>query len=282
MGFSNGLVNSIYPFREFEDRLLRRKDGARDDPDWAGLMYPPSLLLVEVGGVAASGNYDIQITPDPDARDGAGQPLVVPDVIRYAATVPPDTNADIATGLAAAADVLIASTAAGTLSPYYRDAFVATNAGTTFVGLLERHDAPRYTLSFAQPGGATLSADAGGDLPLSRITSNVRGHDASSRTQLALAFVPVDGSGDPLPDNNGCTFSLEVVREVERFSVYDPSNAIKPTSGVTSDVEVAGWPMTDEYRTPWDGGCFGVRLSNMVNTPTSYAGMEIRYRLVQE
>lgn len=258
----------IYAYRHFGDRLLRRKDGVLDDPDWAALALQPDVVLLEVGGTATVGDYSVQVVPDPDAE------IPTPNLVSFTRVA--ETNDGIATGLVAAFVLELDDT----LARYYSAAVIATAAGLNFIALTLLADAPGHTLTLAAPAPGTLVATPDGYFPIAATMSNIKPVDAITRDQIAFAFVAVDSSGDVLPNDNTCTMTLQVVRVVERRSRYDGVDAPARPGGVTSSVQFELHSIETELRIAFDGGRFGVRISALANLPTSTKGIEVYYRFV--
>ena len=265
-------IPANYPKRRYADRLLRSKPGTTDDPDWTVLGIPPDVVVVTVAAVAVAGPYTVEVVPE-NTDDLA--PAVV-----SATGVAADEDATAANIAVAVLQGIAAAPVAGVgnLSDYFD---TATSVGPG-AQLWVKATAPPFTISLVGSSGFTAVPDE--TLPTTAVSSNQRDYHTTQpgTTQLALAFVPVDGIGNPLPDDNGMLFTVEVVRYVDRIRRSDSSNANPRTPGVTAAVATPLHPVGTEYRIPWYGGRFGVRISSIATTPTGFAALEIYYREVAD
>ena len=261
--------NKTYSFREFSDKRLRSKDDTgTDDPDWADLVVDPNTIFITFAGVIADGNYRATFTPT-DAD------VVLPGALTTVrAAGVPATFAALA--IQHAIDFNAAAAAGGVYEPYVESAVAVGDVCRVTV----KHNAPEFTTSFAAPGGATLVGTPDDTWPITATTSNSRGMRGMPPAALVFAFVAVDASDEPLPDDTGMTFTVELVRVVERVFRGDPPNQPARTVGVTSSVATAGHVLTDELRVPFHGGRFGLRISSFALPVTNLDRLEVHWREV--
>lgn len=261
-----------YPKRRYADRLLRSKVGILDDPDWPVLGIPPGVSVVNVAAVAAAAAYTMQVNPlDPDEN--------IPALVSATGVAGDEAATAAAIAAAVVVDINAAPVAGiGQLGAYFDD---ATSVGDN-VYLWTKATAPRSTRTFAGPTALTPSPDD--EWPITAVTSNQRDYHTTQpgADTLAVAFVPVDGSGDVLPDDNGMLFTVQIVRYVERIRRSDSDNAIPRTPGVTVSVATTSHPVSREYRVPWYGGRFGIRVSSIATVPTGFVALEMYYREVED
>jgi hypothetical protein len=261
-----------YPKRRYADRLLRTLPSTDDDPDWGLLGIPPGVIIVTVSAVAAALDYTIQV--DPLSADDLIPALVT------ATGVAADEDATAA-ALAAAVNAEIAAAqvaGVGQLSDYFD---MATSVGPA-VYLWVNSSAPTFGMTLNGP--TALTAAPGEQWPTTIVTSNQRDYHTTQpgSNHLALAFVQVDSAGTPLPDSGALTFTIESARYVERIRRSDSDNANPRTPGVTTTETLVGFSVQDEYRVPFYGGRFGVRLSSIIGEHPDFRGLEVYYREIEQ
>ena len=253
---------------EFQDRRLRRKDDtATDDADWAALQVDPNSFT-ETFGAPADGNFILTITPV--SSD------VTPATLTTTRTAGvPASATDMATQRVADVNTDLALGASSVLAPFIRSVS-SSGAAVTYI---VRPDAPEFVPTVpGAPSTVTIAPDD--TFPITAIASNHRGHHAGHPDAIALAFLPVDASGDLIDDDTGCTLNVELVRVVERRFQSDYPNQDARPVGVTSSTTATAHVLTDELRIPFHGGRFGVRIDSVTLPPTGLDAIEVWWREV--
>lgn len=247
-------------------RRLRRKVGTTDDPTWVASQLSPNTIQITIAGTASDGDYTFN-TIDADPEIGT----IASTFTRGSG----ETDAQIATGLAAEITTLIGTSASpGTLYRYYESA----TASSTAVNVKVKADAPAFTTSTAETTATgTIAEEPDDTWPIARPLVHQRG---SERRVVAveIAFVAVDSSGVALADNNSMTLTVEIVESIIRATHKTQSL----NDAVTSSASVSGQSIRDKMRFEINGAdLFGLRLTSLTNTPTSYAALEVWIKEVE-
>lgn len=250
-------------------KLLRIKDDTANDPDWADTQVDPNSFLLTVGGTASNGNYTVNIVPVDPTRS------TVTNTFNRAGG---ETNAQIADQVE---QLLTADLAAGgTLDDYLES---ATDDGAGVITVIVHPNAPPFTVTTSAPGAGTLTVSPDDTFPITRVGKFFRGQ-LGDMSRLEVAFIPIDSSGNPLEDDNGMTFNVEILDTIIRASQPIGIRGAPLTSdtyavGVTSSTTSTAHAVNDKLTVEMNGSTrFGVRLDTLTNTPTGYDALEIWVR----
>lgn len=263
------------------DNLARIKSDTDDDPAWAVDQVHPGAAYITAGGVIDDGTYTITFDPVNDKLDdptsivftrGAGETAAqvaegLHDLIT-AALDPADVTYDPLLQLYIKRSEYRTGEANLYLLPVdHSKRIVITTTGTGGTGTLEM--APGST-----SGGTTTET-----FPIHGYAARIRGEHVGPATALEIIVLSIDSSGNPAQDNNGCTFTLQLLRAVDRGAVSQNTSTDR-RPGVASWVANLGIPLGRAVREPFNGGSFGVRLTSIAQTPTNHDHFEVRWREV--
>lgn len=230
-------------------KVLRSKDDTGTaDPAWHSLTRPIGPRIV-VAGVDTDGDHSFDINP----VDGETITVTYPRVSG-------DGDDDVADGLAAAANTLIATTLAT-----YLEAAVSDGIDTVY--LTPRPAAPAFTVdNAAVQGGASLTFTPDDTFP---ITARM---PESSDNGIMVTFCPLDSSGNALADNTSTADVALIISDppdgtyaghpfVSRTDVRSGHSLVQPITapmpaGVTFTVSFTGAVSSppaslDRYRVYW-------------------------------
>jgi hypothetical protein len=243
-------------------RRLRRKDDTTDDPTWIASMLSPNTILITIGGTASDGDYTFNvIAADPEVG-------TIPATFERADG---ESNTEIATELAAVIQGLITD---GTLSSYLS---AVTSSGAVVYATVST-DSPAFTTSTAETTATgTIVATPDDTWPIARPLVHQRGMERRV-VAVEMAFTPVSSADVALPDDNSMTLTVEVVEGIIRAT--HTSQGLN--MAVTSSASVTGQSVRDKMRFEINGAdLFGLRLTSLTNTPTSYDALEVWIKEVE-
>lgn len=265
-------TKQLYRDASLTDKVLRRKDDtATNDPDWQTDMIDPGAFYCTVGGTAEAGDLVMTITPVNPAHP-------TPDPVTFSVTT--ETEAEAAEGFYDALVAALASSSgiAPTLAQYISRAEYV--AAAQVVQVIPNPYAKRFTVALTGQGGMTFVVTPDDTFPITAFSAKMAGDHLKTTPRDVVFSVYVVDSDDDIVAKGTCTFTVEVLRAVER---YDPVNDVALRPGVedvgeNSGLTLSGVTPGESIRVPMGGGRFGVRIHTVANLPASGDALEVRWR----
>jgi hypothetical protein len=244
-------------------RLRLKADVATDDPAWVTNQVDPDSFEMVVGGTPTNGNYTMTLTPE----DGSG---AIANTFNRAAA---EDNTGIATGLTAVIAARIAGS--GILSPYLRASTSAVAIIQTLVRIDDLPGPRRFQITTSAPGPGTLTFGPDDIFPITRRFAMFQ-TPPGPVSNMEISFVPT-AAGNPVPNNAGLQFDVEVVERIDRAAALDdPALAV----GVTRSSTATAHSVEEKIVIPNNGSeGLGVRIFNITGPPTpSFDAIEVLIR----
>lgn len=233
-------------------RVRRKLNTTADDPAWGTSQLDPRNLRITVGGTTTAGLYRITLTPE-DTSIAA----INIDFTRAA-----EDDTAIAAGLAAAANVLAATTGKNFLRPS-----ASTNSSAVLLLALAA-GSPPLTVSLTVPGSATMTPDHTGTLPVV-----ARG---TGQRSLAITMVAVNSSGVPLAPGSG-NANLQLLRVIGRTRPRGEGGPHNDT--LAPAIEISDTVTGQALNVPWivdePVGLFTVRVDTDASMPVGISAIEV-------
>lgn len=264
----------LYRESALTDKVLRRKDDtATNDPDWQTDQVDPGAFYAAVGAAPEAGPLTMTITPV-DPRDPTPDPVVF--------TVTTETQAQAAEGFYDALVDDLASTA-GVPNNTHLALYISRAeyvAAATSVQVVPNPYAKRFTVALTGTGGMTFTITPDDIFPITAFSAKMASNaQKTTPRDLVVSVYAVTSANDNVAKGT-CTFTLEILRAVERYNPVT-NELLRPgvaDVGENSGITLSSVTPGEEIRLPMGGGRFGVRIHTVANLPAAADALEVRWR----
>lgn len=250
--------------RQFRDHLVRAwRSPAWTTPLARWVWTDGNSADAVVGGVATAGAYILSVVP------ASGATPIPIQFVRVA-----ENNNQIAAGLLAAANTLLAVQAGGASKETVLRTFVqSASVSSATLSLIMQPGAPPFRLARTVPGAGTITIDPDDRFPINYAA--LGSSPVGPRTKFHITVVPVNNARVPL-DPGGQTIDITARRMIDGELLEGVPTPVR----VSSSESFVGLPLNECWTLEANGGRWCFELANLSGAIAGLYELEVWVREV--